>query len=91
VKRRAFSEPVRITHRSTPGYDLVRDAIYRQNYETEPLASEEAIVVPGSRAVASCLGAKWGLIAAGGPRLWAVIVKGTATSRPNVEYSHKIS
>jgi len=39
----------------------VRDAIYTAT-ETEPLViPEEAIVVPGSRAVSHPTGAKWGL------------------------------
>ncbi len=61
VKRRAVLGTGTILNRSIPVYDLVRDAIYTAT-ETEPLLiPEEAIVVPGSRAVAHPSGAKWGL------------------------------
>ena len=61
VKRRAVLGTGTILNRSIPVYDLVRDAIYTAT-ETEPLViPEEAIVVPGSRAVSHPTGAKWGL------------------------------
>src|SRR6202163_227517 len=61
VKRRAVLGTGTILNRSIPVYDLVRDAIYTAT-ETEPLIiPEEAIVVPGSRAVSHPSGAKWGL------------------------------
>src|SRR5437870_5660044 len=61
VKRRAVLGTGTILNRSIPVYDLVRDAIYTAT-GTEPLIiPEEAIVAPGSRAVAPPTGAKWGL------------------------------
>jgi len=50
-----------ILNRSIPVYDLVRDTVYTAS-ETEPLIiPEEAIVVPGSRAVSHPTGTRWGL------------------------------
>ena len=61
VKRRAVLGTGTILNRSIPVYDLVRDKIYSAS-ESEPLViPEEAIVVPGSRAVSHPSGAKWGL------------------------------
>src|ERR1700675_3249001 len=61
VKKRAVLGSGTILNRSIPVYDLVRDTIYTAT-ETEPLIiPEEAIVVPGSRAVSHPSGAKWGL------------------------------
>jgi 2,3,4,5-tetrahydropyridine-2,6-dicarboxylate N-succinyltransferase len=61
IKRRAVLGTGTILNRSIPVYDLVKDAVYTAT-ETEPLIiPEEAIVVPGSRAVAHPLGTKWGL------------------------------
>ena len=61
VKRRAVLGTGTILNRSIPVYDPVRDTIYTAS-ETEPLViPEEAIVVPGSRAVAHSSGAKWRL------------------------------
>jgi 2,3,4,5-tetrahydropyridine-2,6-dicarboxylate N-succinyltransferase len=61
VKRRAVLGTGTILNRSIPVYDLVRDAVYTAT-ETAPLIiPEEAIVVPGSRAVSHERGAKWNL------------------------------
>lgn len=61
VKRRAVLGTGTILNRSIPVYDLVKDAVYTAT-ETEPLViPEEAIVVPGSRAVSHPLGKKYGL------------------------------
>jgi 2,3,4,5-tetrahydropyridine-2-carboxylate N-succinyltransferase len=61
VKRRAVLGTGTILNRSIPVYDLVRDAVYTAT-ESEPLIiPEEAIVVPGSRAVSHAAGAKWSL------------------------------
>ncbi len=61
VKRRAVLGTGTILSRSIPVYDLVRGASYTAS-EGEPLViPEEAIVVPGSRAVSHPCGAKWGL------------------------------
>jgi len=61
VKRRAVLGTGTILNRSIPVYDLVRDAVYMAT-DSEPLViPEEAIVVPGARAVSQPSGAKWGL------------------------------
>jgi 2,3,4,5-tetrahydropyridine-2-carboxylate N-succinyltransferase len=61
VKRRAVLGTGTILNRSIPIYDLVRDRVYTAT-ETEPLVvPEDAVVVPGSRAVSHPSGAKWGL------------------------------
>jgi 2,3,4,5-tetrahydropyridine-2,6-dicarboxylate N-succinyltransferase len=61
VKRRAVLGTGTILNRSIPVYDLVRDQVYSAS-ETQPLIiPEEAIVVPGSRAVSHPSGAKWNL------------------------------
>jgi 2,3,4,5-tetrahydropyridine-2-carboxylate N-succinyltransferase len=61
VKRRAVLGSGTILNRSIPVYDLVHDAVYTAT-DTEPLViPEEAIVVPGSRAVTHPLGKKWSL------------------------------
>jgi len=61
VKGRAILGTGTILNRSIPVYDLVRDTVYTAT-ETEPLViPEEAVVVPGSRAVSHVSGAKWGL------------------------------
>jgi 2,3,4,5-tetrahydropyridine-2,6-dicarboxylate N-succinyltransferase len=58
VKRRAVLGTGTILNRSIPVYDLVRDVV-RTARENEPLViPEEAIVVPGSRAVSHAVGAK---------------------------------
>ena len=63
VKRRAVLGTGTILNRSIPVYDLVRDAVYtRDATAILPLViPEEAIVVPGSRAVSHPVGAKHGL------------------------------
>ena len=61
VKRRAILGTGTILNRSTPVYDLVRETVYTAS-EGDPLViPEEAVVVPGSRAVSHAAGAKWGL------------------------------
>jgi 2,3,4,5-tetrahydropyridine-2-carboxylate N-succinyltransferase len=61
VKKRAILGTGTILNRSIPVYDLVRDQIYTAT-ETEPLIiPEDAVVVPGARAVAHESGKKWGL------------------------------
>lgn len=61
VKRRAVLGTGTILNRSIPVYDLVRDAVYTAT-ETDPLViPEQAIVVPGSRAVSHPAAKKWGL------------------------------
>jgi 2,3,4,5-tetrahydropyridine-2-carboxylate N-succinyltransferase len=61
VKRRAVLGTGTILNRSIPVYDLVKDAVYTAT-EADPLViPEEAIVVPGSRAISHPLGKKHGL------------------------------
>ena len=61
IKRRAVLGTGTILNRSIPVYDLVKDAVYAAT-ESEPLLiPEEAIVVPGSRAVSHALGKRHGL------------------------------
>ena len=61
AERRAILGTGTILNRSTPVYDLVRETVYTAA-ESEPLIiPEEAVLVPGSRAVSHPAGAKWGL------------------------------
>jgi 2,3,4,5-tetrahydropyridine-2-carboxylate N-succinyltransferase len=61
VKRRAVLGTGTILNRSIPVYDLVHDRVYTAS-DTQPLViPEEAIVVPGSRAVTHPTGAKYNL------------------------------
>jgi 2,3,4,5-tetrahydropyridine-2-carboxylate N-succinyltransferase len=61
VKRRAVLGTGTILNRSIPVYDLVRDAVYTATENKPLIIPEEAIVVPGARAVSHPSGAKWGL------------------------------
>jgi 2,3,4,5-tetrahydropyridine-2-carboxylate N-succinyltransferase len=61
VKRRAVLGTGTILNRSIPVYDLVRDAVYTGTAAAPLIIPEEAIVVPGSRAVTQELGARWKL------------------------------
>src|SRR5271167_4079417 len=61
IKKRAVLGTGTILNRSIPVYDIVHDRIYTAS-DTQPLIiPEEAIVVPGSRAVTHPTGAKHGL------------------------------
>ena len=61
VKRRAVLGTGTILNRSIPVYDLVREAVYTAT-QAEPLViPEEAIVVPGSRAVSHAFGKMHGI------------------------------
>jgi len=61
VKRRAILGTGTILNRSIPVYDLVRGVVHTAT-ETEPLViPEEAVVVPGTRAIPHALGVQWGL------------------------------
>jgi 2,3,4,5-tetrahydropyridine-2-carboxylate N-succinyltransferase len=61
VKKRAVLGSGTILNRSIPVYDLVKDVVYTAT-DTEPLIiPEEAIVVPGSRAITHAVGKKHGL------------------------------
>jgi 2,3,4,5-tetrahydropyridine-2-carboxylate N-succinyltransferase len=61
VKRRAVLGAGTILTRSTPVYDLVRETIHRATDDTPLVIPEEAVVVPGSRAVSKGAGKEWGL------------------------------
>ena len=61
VKRRAVLGTGTILNRSIPVFDLVRDQVYSATGDCPLVIPEEAIVVPGSRAVSHPSGAKWGL------------------------------
>ena len=61
VKRRAVLGTGTILNRSTPVYDLVRDAVYTATDDEPLVVPEQAIVVPGAREVKHPAGSKWGL------------------------------
>jgi 2,3,4,5-tetrahydropyridine-2-carboxylate N-succinyltransferase len=61
VKIRAVLGSGTILNRSTPVYDLVRDAIYTAKDDEPLVIPEEAIVVPGSREVTHPSGKKHGI------------------------------
>jgi 2,3,4,5-tetrahydropyridine-2-carboxylate N-succinyltransferase len=58
VKRRAVLGTGTILNRSIPVYDLVRDRVYTASDAQPLIIPEEAIVVPGSRAITHPIGAK---------------------------------
>jgi 2,3,4,5-tetrahydropyridine-2-carboxylate N-succinyltransferase len=61
VKRQAVLGTGAILNRSTPVYDLVRDAVYTASEEQPLIIPERAIVVPGTRELKHPVGAKWRL------------------------------
>lgn len=61
VKRRAVLGAGTVLTRSTPVYDLVKETIHRATDELPLVIPEEAVVVPGSRAVSRGAGKEWGL------------------------------
>src|ERR1022692_2866709 len=61
VRARAVLGAGTILTRSTPLYDLVRGEIYRASAEQALEVPENAVVVPGSRAVKKGKGAEWNL------------------------------
>ncbi|HXX13571.1 MAG TPA: 2,3,4,5-tetrahydropyridine-2,6-dicarboxylate N-succinyltransferase [Candidatus Eremiobacteraceae bacterium] len=61
VKKGAVLGTGTLLNRSIPVYDIMRDAVYAANQEQPLIIPENAVVVPGSRAVAVPVGAKWGL------------------------------
>ncbi len=60
VKKRAVLGSGTILNRSTPVYDLVRDAVYMAKDDEQLVIPEGAIVVPGSRKVTHPLGKSMG-------------------------------
>ena len=61
VKRRAVLGTGTILNRSIPVYDLIRDRVYSARDDQPLVIPEDAVVVPGSRAISHAAGAKWGL------------------------------
>ncbi len=61
VKRRAVLGSGTILNQSTAVYDLVRGTVHRATDRTPLVIPEEAVVVPGSRAVQSGVGRDWGV------------------------------
>jgi 2,3,4,5-tetrahydropyridine-2,6-dicarboxylate N-succinyltransferase len=61
VRARAVLGAGTILTRSTPLYDLVKGEVYRATADTPLEVPENAVVVPGSRAVKKAKGADWNL------------------------------
>ena len=61
VKRRAVLGSGTILTRSTPVYDIVRGQVYKATDEEPLIIPEEAVVVPGSRAITHGPGKDWGI------------------------------
>ncbi|HLN04225.1 MAG TPA: 2,3,4,5-tetrahydropyridine-2,6-dicarboxylate N-succinyltransferase [Bryobacteraceae bacterium] len=61
VKRRAVLGTGTILNRSTPVYDIVRNAIHRATDDEPLVIPENAVVIAGSRAIASGPGKEWGI------------------------------
>ena len=61
VKRRAVLGTGTILNRSTPVYDIVRETVHRATDDEPLVIPAEAVVVAGSRAIASGIGKQWGL------------------------------
>jgi len=61
VKKRAVLASGTILTRSTPVYDIVRGEVYRATAETPLEVPENAVVVPGSRAVKKGHAGEWNL------------------------------
>ena len=61
VRRGAVLGSGTILTRGTPVYDIVRGEVYRSSAERPLTIPEDAVVVPGARAVTKGKGAEWGL------------------------------
>jgi 2,3,4,5-tetrahydropyridine-2-carboxylate N-succinyltransferase len=61
VKRRAVLASGTILTRSTPVYDIVRGEVYAATDDEPLVIPENAVVVPGSRAIARGHGKDWGI------------------------------
>ena len=61
VKRRAVLGTGAILNRSTPVYDLVRNAVHKAIGDEPLVIPEEAVIVAGSRAVTHGPGKDWGI------------------------------
>jgi len=61
VRRRAVLAAGVVLTRGTPVYDLVTGNVLKANGDTPLIIPENAVVVPGSRAIKGGKGAEWGL------------------------------
>src|ERR1700688_430606 len=61
VKRRAVLGSGTILTRSTPVYDIVRGEVYSATDDEPLIIPEDAVVVPGSRAISKGHGKDWGI------------------------------
>ncbi len=61
VGRRAVLGTGTILTRSTPVYDLVRGLVYSAGEDNPLIIPEEAVVVPGSRAISRGVGQEWNI------------------------------
>jgi 2,3,4,5-tetrahydropyridine-2-carboxylate N-succinyltransferase len=61
VRRRAVLGAGTILTRSTPLFDIVKDEVYRATGDQPLTVPENAVVVPGSRAVTKGMAKEWGL------------------------------
>jgi len=61
VRKGAVLAPGTILTRGTPVYDLVKDVVIKATAEMPLIIPENAVVVPGSRAVTRGKGQEWGL------------------------------
>jgi len=61
VKRGAVLGTGTVLNRSIPVYDLIRDAVYSAKDDQALVIPQNAVVVPGSRAVTNSVAAKYGL------------------------------
>ncbi len=61
VRRRAVLAAGTILTRGTPVYDIVNGVVLKATADTPLIIPENAVVIPGSRAVTKGKGAEWGL------------------------------
>lgn len=61
VKRRAVLGTGTILNRSTPVYDLVRNAVHKATDDDPLIIPEDAVVIAGSRAITQGPGKDWGI------------------------------
>ena len=61
VRSRAVLGAGVILTRATPVYDIVREQVYRSTADAPLVIPENAVVVPGSRAISKGKAAEWGL------------------------------
>ena len=59
--RARCSQPATILTRGTPLFDLVNGDVLRAGAETPLIVPENAVVVPGARAISKGKGQEWGL------------------------------